>query len=458
MKIKILSLTSIGALVAVTGAVAGFKTMTAQRQGTFAQAAVSVNKNTPPEVRFVAAGIENARQKLRCAQAVLSSHQRIYKEYSILRSFEKTAGGANDKSGGRADVQSQKEDTEVTHTVQWYYQEPKIAMLVQPNGRTYGKIEGYRRLVADEKSAMIVEQHEDKSPGIKAQDKFFYIGNISSPETILANGLWKAEQLFDPRYYVYYWGIMPLDELLAANDSSPIFKGEEIVAGSRCLKIEAATSKDTRTIFWVDTEHSFLIRRQENYKLLNGKPALEIEVQVPRLLESNGIWFPAVIERKDFFAMQLAVDQKFFEGRAEFVPGVPLNKVRIEGGIASLPRAEYRITITDFKADCDVSPEVFTMYWPLGTNIRDNINQKMLMMFPMSRKHLAALNKIRNEQGQQDLTTRALKKEELGEFNDFRKQQGMQELEDAVAVVVDNKDLSALGELEARESKKAAAK
>ncbi len=145
------------------------------------------------------------------------------------------------------------------------------------------------------------------------------------------------------------------------------------------MKVEIS-DKILRTIYWIDTEHGFIVRRLEDYLQIAGKQVLSRELQVPRLQESNGIWMPALVESKSYWRLP-KIKRK--QSDKPLPPsGVSPDRVEVSEDYVTLPPRITRVTISDFKADCELPPGVFDLEWPIGTQVQDNINQKNFVVEP----------------------------------------------------------------------------
>lgn len=385
-----------------------------------AQTQSSPKAQVPANVRFVAAGIANAREQIRCVRAAVVYHESNPQEW-----LEAMRSAAKDKG-----VEMPGLAVERRLTAQWYHQNSRFAMLIQP-GSEDADTWRYQHLVVGDEHERYVQKLDDKKG---SKGGVYYLGSVSPLGTSLKNGRWEAWSFMDPRSYAYFYGKWPLDKLLLENNPPPVFKGEATVEGSRCMKIELSRSKDSRQIFWFDAEHGFLLRRMETYHQMNDKMILDEEMRVPEVVESNGVWLPATVEIKNFVSLR---------GDSEKAQGVPKPFIFTR-----------RVTVSDFQADCALPPEVFTLSWPLGTNITDTISQKRLVVVAVDAKELSALNHLHREAKQPELEAAAIREQDLTALKGQRKEQGLLDLKDPVAVALDEKDLAALDKMRGQQRSK----
>lgn len=304
-------------------------------------------KAIPPEVRFLAAGIKHGREQITGAQAEVT-----YYQYTPKAVFDFLG------SDPEAPKDLPQEDTEQTETARWYYQEPYLSVMIETpvtlreNPRILLR---HTRLVANEKQARVLYEYAELQSE-RGEWHVYHSGSVVPTESVLSDGIWQDKAHLDPRYHAYYWGEKPLDQVFLENH--PALEGEEVIEGSRCLKVAVGLSKDWQYFFWVDVDHNFLMRRGESYRSIGGKLVLAEETQVSHLLESNGVWLPGVIERK------------------VHLWGQKVEASGIKGDPALIGTSVFRTTVSDFTAGTKVPPEVFVLEWPLGTQVSDRITHR----------------------------------------------------------------------------------
>lgn len=319
------------------------------------------------EVRFVAAGIEDARRQLSSSQIVLSRVQTIPKE--ALAGFY-----AEEPQEARPRMDQDKVEAE---TAWWYYQEPQLCMVVKPDNNNSDQKQTdsdlvYSRLISNQTSATIFQEYEHKGEKLKTRGRFYYEGQLNDPEKVMRKGMWHFYEYLDPRFYTYTDVGKPLDEILLSNKPPAEYKGEEVIEGSKCMKLEVERYADWHEVFYIDTEHSFLIRRVQQYAGLPAKRILVGTTEASHLIESSGRWLPTLVERKDF------------------VDGTGPNNTAIV----------QTIRISEFNANCQLPPEIFNVSWPIGTNVTDSVNQMSFKIVAANGKDLATLNKLKQEAAQ----------------------------------------------------------
>lgn len=293
-----------------------------------------------------------------------------------------------------------QEGFDITEKGQWYLQDSKLALLASFDRSNRREIMRSAQVVTTSKQSFHLEEYQNPA---RPEHGIYYRGQILPLEQFTRQGFWMLrEGVFDPRYQAYFDPERGefLDQVFL-NSKAPAtangqvvlgqyiiygqatYKGEEVVEGSRCAKIEImsygrGSPKGLSTFYWIDLEHDFLLRRMEKHDTIGdkiGRKVLKAEVVVPKLIESNGHWLPALIERRRIFNFTA----RGVRNEKNYPPGLTLESYTFDGDLASLPPIVERITITDFKAACDIPAETFTMKWPKGTSVDDKINQRRFM-------------------------------------------------------------------------------
>lgn len=303
------------------------------------------------EVRFVVAGIEHYREEIHFGQALVIRHEKFPKALLLL--LKATHDAQPDET---PDFSTDAKEQEKTQTAQWVYQQPKLSMLVKPFANNPQEFLQSEHLVTDGKQVKILEEYVDEVPGHKGQFKSRYVGTISHVETVLANNVWKSWNELDPRVLAYYHGDKPLDRLFLEVTPPPLYRGESSIAGSRCMSLELDRPKGYQLQFWIDVDHGFIIRRTELRQLQNNRPILLMESQVSQIIKSGDIWLPGLIESKSY--IQLRVTEA---------------GGKISSRTISIDRT---ITVSNFEVSGEMKPESFTLKWPRGTSVHDDINDK----------------------------------------------------------------------------------
>jgi hypothetical protein len=383
-------------------------------------ASAEPQRQVSPEVRFVAAGIEDSRQKLHNAQATVSYYQFTPKEsFDRWRKLPYIPSNLPSK------------DLETRQLVHWYLQDPYLVMQIQPDRNEPNNNILSERFITDSNTVKVLDEylaHDRPDFGI------YHIGIIRRPEGVVKNGLWQYRQELDPRQNAYYSAVTPLDRVLLKSDPPAEFKREEAIEGSKCMKIEASPMKGFRATYWFDVEHGFILRKAELFVVVAGNSTLIRETTIPHLLESNDMWLPALVEIKDFAQSQ------------------PTNQDATSQKAPTTLANLKRITISDFKTNVKGPPETRVMRWPLGTNITDDINQRRLIVVALEKHDLAMLNEQRKAHDKFEYASTPIEEKELSALNQRLKEQGRPALKEAAAVAVESEDLAIVEKLQAQQS------
>jgi hypothetical protein len=327
----------------------------------FLQSQVAAQKaQVSNEVRFVAAGIEDARHHLQCAHVKVERYQLIPKE-ALMYIYSRP-------NAPKISASILTKDDEQRQVAWWNLRTPDISITVEPDQTDSQQILRYERLNVNKNIARLLQAYQrldkDKS---NERGQYYYEGFIRNPSTIIKNDLWHAYEYLDPRFYAYSAVGIPLEQLFLNGATPAIFKGEEKLYNSRCMKIEVIRNPNYYEIYWIDIEHSFIVRRVENYSRVDDKSMLIGETRIPNLIGKNNQWLPGTVERKDFVS-----GPKIFNFQ--------------------------RIIFSEFNNDCQFSPETFDFSWPLGTNVTDEINIKDLVVASIETKDFVSLQRLKTEQ------------------------------------------------------------
>ena len=313
-----------------------------------------------PQVRFVVSGIEDSRQKIKCEQGKVVYQQLIPKEVipTLFANLETKEGGTS------LDV---SKDVKRIQSGWWALKDANLSMFVKVDRSDPGEVLKSQRLISDEKSAKILDEYEDRS---RPNRGLYYVGTIASTQEVLPNGLWSMWEKLDPRFYAYSYFGSSLEKLLLKSEPPAVSLGEETVFGSPCIKVSLSRGLNTRDVFWFDTEHGFIIRRWESQLVLKGgRSFVTAEFQTSQLTESNGVWLPSDVQTKLYTPAQLDASGNF--------KGRPITE---------------QFTLSDWKSDCDISPQLFRDDWPLGTDLRDTINSLEGVVLALSSQDVADLS------------------------------------------------------------------
>lgn len=329
----------------------------------------------PAEVRFLAVGIADGRQKLRCGEAVIKETVHTPWEIAPPQREQTAPKPSSDK----------KKDRETTQIAHWYYKGDNLSMLVEPDSNAPLNPLLSIRLVADEKQAKVLEEYKPSQtqtrkslevassglPNVRRR------GVVTSPEKELQEGLWQGQEFLDPRFYAYSFGGRNLDQLLLDTKLKPEYKGEEIVDGSRCMKAEIQLPEQRSGRYWFDVEHNFLLRRFEEHQRVGKQIVLTYELFVSRIQDSEGVWMPSLIEIKRYEHWLKALPQGV---RKEDVTDTPVvvnsDRLSNQGDYITPPPETSQITISNFSTDCTFPTFIFTLDWPPGTRVYDAFTNK----------------------------------------------------------------------------------
>jgi len=327
-------------LVACVSAIAAFAWLVSRREGV-CEDRNPANGGIPPAVRFVAAGIADARSKLRCARATVQHVQTTSKAVrDILRSVSQTFRlvGPIDSD----DVQERR--------ATWFLRGGELSMAVVPEQEA-SPGSGLRsvRIVADEDRAQVLYEYA----GSQARR----LGNVLAREELMPKGLWSEYEMLDPRYYAYCRGARPLDEALLDPALSASYEGDEVVDGSQCMKValRLGEGKSRKEEYWIDTDHGYIVRRYRKLLPFHGQSYVQCESSASKLVESKGVWLPGLFEETSFLHKTLLPEYKGTDPTAMFVAGTK------------------RAIVTEFQVDCEFPPGIFEMQWPPGTRVHDQV-------------------------------------------------------------------------------------
>ena len=299
------------------------------------------------QIAFVAAGMEDARKKIKSSSAVIKYDQFTPKEFFALE---------NKQILPLTNVEpEEKKDQVITINANWYIQGPKLSMRMEPHDADED-IPFYRRIVANQKQVRSLSSPYANDLG---QVPINPSGIIYTPEEMVTNGIIRDLMYLDPRYYAYYRNLTPLDELILDEKWKPTFEGETNLYESRCMKVSLKFDALRQFSFWIDVEHDFLIRRVEISHQEAGRKKLDSEQNVPLLTADNGVWFPSLVETKEYYANEANSAQ----------PKTPGNNVELKPIVK-------RFAVSDFKANRPIDSTVFSLDWPVGTLVDNHFSRQ----------------------------------------------------------------------------------
>ena len=314
------------------------------------------------QVRFVAAGIQSGRQQFQNAEATITIESNTPRQYFDRQ--RSIAEGPNSPltSSQKAQILKQlpTSDQKSSRSAQYFYKSPSLYIKTHEDLKIPQILRSESVVVNADRTFVLREYDQQKGQSKKSDDEsgFYSFGFIMPSADILNNGLVRDFEAFDPRSYAYfeYPGGQPLDELLLRADRVPVYQGEDLIDGSRCMKVEISFAQDAKILYWIDIEHNFLLRRREERIFVGDELLLYNDTRVPRVQESHGLWLPAIVEKRQFLdPVKLDAGQS---------PEVDPSKVVVT-----------RVTISDFKANTEIPASTFVMKWPKGTNVRNQITQ-----------------------------------------------------------------------------------
>lgn len=315
---------------------------------------------TTPKVRFAAIGMRDARERLVNIQALVTYHSerpKLYYERENMAMQNPLLPISPDEKARFAKAPVAARET--TSVSRFYYKDPSIFIesMIDPK---VSAIQRSRSVIINDHRAFLLDHYdENKGQSQKLNDEsgFYNFGFIRPAKDVLTDGLVNNFHLSDPRFYAYFDNLWDksIDEQLLLPESKAVYQGEELINGSRCMKIEVSFLQDAKIIYWLDVEHDFLLRRREE-RTYKGEDMLREETVVPQVQESNGVWLPISVEIRQF--LDLVKSQP---GQS---PDVDASKVVL-----------LRTTFSEFKTNIDIPDSTFVMKWPKGTNVRNQINQ-----------------------------------------------------------------------------------
>lgn len=325
-----------------------------------------------PELRFLVAGISDARAKLRCAQAHISYNEVTSKEFAQLLA---DAEASNEETPGDTDTNMVGKDQETNVAAWWYIKDEQLSMFVKPDSPRVN----YEQIVANSTTAKIVTEFRESdklqaSQSVKASAGVYHFGSIVRNEVVLKNQLWRQWNSLDPRFYAFQLGSLPLDERILKSNPPAIYRGEETVDGSRCMKVQVHPFNGISKVYYVDVDHGFIIRRLEDYQDINGKSVLVGELTTSQIVGEAGIWLPTFIESKAYSPLLITKETQTAEVKKAL--SLAPDGVKIEDGMITFPAQAYQVKISDLKINCNIDPRAFILNWPIGTQVQDQVSDE----------------------------------------------------------------------------------
>lgn len=368
------------------------------------------------EIRFLASGISNAREQLKCGQGDVAFYQYTPKEFFDLYP---------PRNVDIVEAIDYKKDQELNEKGIWHFQKPNLFLEVQSQSEN-PDLPGKHLLSTNVTEAKLYFEEIGKRPNTQVHYISSRNGQIRPPESVLFEGIWELYSYLDPRSYISYMGyprLLSLDRVLLEQKAPIFYEGEELYDGSRCMKVGIQSEPLIRQTFWFDIEHSFLLRRNEVNVTENGKSKLVNEWQMPQIVESNGVWLPALVEAKTYL---YGTEKITADGKPKFT-------IR-------------RFTMSNFKATCDIPAEDLTFNWPLGMSIDDDLHQRELVSVAVEKGDAEIWDKQRKAQEKPVLETITADVDQIELYNTMLQKQGRKKLANPIAVLVRREDLPQLRE------------
>ena len=291
------------------------------------------------QIRFLAAGIKNARQKSWRAHAVVTFVTETSAEAN--KAFAAVFKQATPGTFPQTDVKT-------TARAWWNCNGSKLAVFFQEENAEQSQALSatvFEKIVSDGEKAKTLTLFSNPAGDDSSQRLRFFRGVIASADKSLDNGIWRFHQDMDPRYLAYnYDSSSFVDEILLDPSLKKLYLGQQVVEGSNCAGVEVQITSDSAETsqegekalttgdvkfasnmfytLWIDLEHDFILRKaitssggsREDLQMMkthapqNITPAqigalsiddIRIVTQkklAPRLVESNGVWLPALVE------------------------------------------------------------------------------------------------------------------------------------------------------------------
>ena len=323
--------------------------------------------DSKPQIAFIIAGVEDARDHLKSFVASVDTYYYERKEVKIYAHLIPQDKKDNPKF---------KQDTETTRKAQWYVSGNSETVSIDKETDTDKDKDNNpfvysRLLVSDGTIFSCFDKYQYKLPTGELKLSHSQ-GVVMSHYMFDRQGVRDAFDEVDPRYLAYQAASSePIDVALAG--SYPCFYwGKEVQENTICLKVERRVAPEQREFYWIDPDHSFLVRRVEVRRLVAGKTYSSTITKVPRVQESGGVWLPAVIETEVRFAVPTSKETG--KQDAALLPlMISRDKLETVNGVLTLPAEFERITISALKVNQPIPPEKFVMVWPPNAMVYDRV-------------------------------------------------------------------------------------
>lgn len=295
-----------------------------------------------PPLEFVIAGLEESFQRIQSGSAVVEKHEEISQELlAVLHQGEDPKEQHFSQVGNNyvREIDSR-----------WYFENESISVSMYHSLPTplpqRGTIVRSRMLVNHDEYRFLQEYRRPTDSRATTD----YAGVRALGEQFLQDGLPTINPEADPRYHGYFWGDMRLANFLRQRSSlSRVEKETTLFDSQHVLQVSVDTENHLQTTtFWIDEDHSFLIRKAMVTISMKGNPVETISLEVPALTKSGEVYLPA------------QVNQAFHLCN------------RDTGKLLGVVNTTY--TIKDVSIGNQPPPEVFELNFPQGTSVSDHID------------------------------------------------------------------------------------
>ncbi len=408
----------------------------------------NAHANPANEIRFLSAGINSSMQKLHCAQAKVVFEENTPREWAIFHNFM----SADYPKAFKYDT---KKDSHKSLISSWLLNGTDLDIAINDNSNDVTENLISRRLVSSSGVVKSLYKYGHKNGDNKLiPETIRFNGNISSSETVLTQSLWTGLSYMDPRMYAYFPFVggepgMPLDQVLLDPKYDASFEGSEDIDGSSCMKVKLSLQEKTYVLFWIDVDHSFIIRKREEYIMTNGDMALKSSTNVSSVVKSGDAYLPGVIKTQNYRNIAMITDVADTKPPQGYFPkGLSEKSFIVHDRYVTLSMpATQNVTISDFDADCAFPVGAFEMHWPLGTDVNDTINQQRLLVTAISPEEKRAVDERRQKMKQPILKASPASVDELNTLNSQRKIVGKSALKDAFVVALAEHDADFLQDI-----------
>ncbi len=317
-----------------------------------------------PKIKFISSGITNARSKIRSFQASTEYYNFEPKEVNAI--FADLFPDSKLKLN--VDIEN------IWSTQYWSQGDLHKSSITYLKGDMQS--ENHTRIIFIEplQAATLDWDLVKKEDG--TEEKRYVVGSIVPREWGFRDGFSGDIQGSDPRKLAHPAGLnLFFDDLLNRADVPAFYKGEVELDGTLCYKIERHSDANNQKIYWLDKEHDFIVRRIEYMEKVGDKWFPTQVTRTLRIQESNGIWFPALVEMRVAFAL-MPPYQVGGEKYGKLPVGVAPDKVQTVNGILTVPGRFYRYTVENLRVNKPIAPENLVLEWPPNSIVFNRITGK----------------------------------------------------------------------------------